>query len=106
VIIANIKICAMVAFNVFMNNRWFKGEIDMKDWEIEEIHRMYEFLRNYLNEAKKLIYELNHPTSINRICSICEKLNLENADYCCYCGSSLIITRIRQQDKSPVNATE
>jgi len=63
-------------------------------------------LRNYFDEAEKLIFELNHPTSIDKRCSICGKLNPENADYCCYCGSSLIITRMRQQDKSPVNATE
>ena len=63
-------------------------------------------LRNYFDEADKLITELNHPTSIDKRCSICEKLNPENADFCCYCGSSLGITRMRQNNESPSNATE
>lgn len=59
-----------------------------------------------LEQAKKYIKDLKSPTSINKKCYACGKLNIENADFCCYCGSSLIITRIRQQDKSPVNAPE
>ena len=61
---------------------------------------------NLLDESQSLIHELNHPSLLSKKCSVCGKLNIENADFCCYCGSSLIITRIRQQDKSPVNATE
>ena len=58
------------------------------------------------NRAKNLINELNHPIILNKQCSVCNKLNPENAEFCCYCGSSLIITRMRQSDKSPENATE
>lgn len=57
-------------------------------------------LRNYFDEAEKLIFELNHPTSLNKKCSLCNKLNPENAEYCAYCGSSLVITRMRQSDDS------
>jgi len=51
-----------------------------------------------VGKAKNLIHELNHPTNINKGCSVCNKLNPENAEYCCYCGSSLVITRMRQDD--------
>lgn len=79
--------------------------------------KIVEFARKYnyplpsdfsllLGKSTHLIKELNHPTSINKRCSVCNKLNPDNADYCCYCGSSVVITRIRQRDKSPENATE
>ena len=51
-----------------------------------------------LDRAEKLIYEKHNLTPINQTCSVCGKLNLENADFCCYCGSSMNITRMRQQD--------
>ena len=51
-----------------------------------------------LEETENLIHALNHHENINKSCSICGKLNLENAEFCCYCGSSLIITRVRQLD--------
>ncbi len=51
-------------------------------------------LRSYFDEAEKLITELNHPTLINKTCSVCGKLNPSNGDFCCYCGSSMIITHI------------
>ena len=47
-----------------------------------------------LKKSRQFLDELNHPTLTNKICSICEKLNPENAEYCCYCGSSLNITQI------------
>lgn len=58
-----------------------------------------------LKDARKILNEIYNPTNVNKKCSICNKLNPENADYCCYCGSSLVITRMRQSDKSPENAT-
>jgi len=60
-------------------------------------------LKNYLDETEKLITELNHPTSIDNKCSVCGKLNLENAEYCCYCGSSMIITQISPDVLQPKN---
>jgi len=51
-----------------------------------------------LDKSQNLINELNHPTSIDKYCSICDKYNPSNADFCCYCGSSLVITRVRQKD--------
>ena len=73
--------------------------------------KKYEFelpydIKPLLEQAYRYMHELKHPTVLNKYCSICNKLNPENADYCCYCGSSLVITRIRQSDKSPENATE
>ena len=63
-------------------------------------------LRIYFDEAEKLITELNHPTSIDKQCSVCDKMNVENAEFCAYCGTPFInITLMRQQDKSPDDAT-
>jgi hypothetical protein len=39
-------------------------------------------------------------------CSVCGGLNPPSAKYCGDCGSSFIITRMRQNDKSPEDATE
>ena len=39
-------------------------------------------------------------------CLICGRANPLSAKCCAYCGSSFVITRLRQQDKSPSNATE
>ena len=46
-------------------------------------------------DAQQILNQIDTPVSINKKCSICDKLNLENAEYCCYCGSSMIITRMR-----------
>ena len=43
---------------------------------------------------------------VPKICSICERANPMSAKCCAYCGSNFVITRIRQNDKSPSNATE
>lgn len=51
-----------------------------------------------LKQAKKLVHEINYPTSMTRYCSICDRLNPDDANVCAYCGTSLIITRVRQQD--------
>ena len=78
--------------------------------------KIVEFARKYnyplpsdfsllLGKSTSIIKELNHPTNISKSCSVCNRLNPENADYCCYCGSSLGITLMRQQDKSPDDAT-
>jgi len=59
-----------------------------------------------LQQAYRYMHELKHPTITNKSCSVCNNLNPENADFCCYCGTSLVITRIRQDNKSPANETE
>ena len=59
-----------------------------------------------LGKSQNLINELNNPTKIDKVCNVCNKLNPENAGFCCYCGSSLLITRMRQGNDSPDNATE
>lgn len=80
--------------------------IDIVNFSKEYNYPLPVNLKDSLDEADKLIIELNHPTVIDKRCSICRKLNQEDAEFCCYCGSSLIITRVRQGDKSPFNATE
>ncbi len=51
-------------------------------------------LEPLIEDAQKCVQELKHPTIINKSCSVCKKLNPETADFCCYCGSSLIIKSI------------
>ena len=51
-------------------------------------------IKPLLEQAQKYIHELKSPTKINKECSVCNKHNLENAEYCCYCGSSLVITHV------------
>ncbi len=96
---------------IFILNKKLLGVIKNIGIDIVNFANEYNYsipsnLRNYVDEAEKLMYELNHPTSISKKCSVCNKLNPENAEFCCYCGSSMVITRIRHSDKSPVNATE
>lgn len=62
-----------------------------------EIELPYE-IKPLLEQAHNYMYELKYPIAISKECSICKNLNPENADYCCYCGSSLVITRVRQKD--------
>jgi len=66
-----------------------------------------------LEQALVYIDELKNPKKISQPCPICNKLNPENADFCCYCGSSLNITQIspdllheNKNSKSPDNDTE
>jgi len=40
-------------------------------------------------EANTLINQIQPLASVNKKCSICNKLNPENAEYCCYCGTKL-----------------
>ena len=49
---------------------------------------------NLLGKAAELLEELSHPTVNNKSCNICNKLNPENAEYCCHCGSSMIISSL------------
>lgn len=58
-----------------------------------DIELPYE-IKPLLGQAYRYMHELKNPTNLNNECSICKKLNPENADYCCYCGSSLNITKI------------
>jgi len=60
-------------------------------------------LKNYLDETEKLMTELEYPTIINKKCFVCNKLNPDNADFCCYCGSSLIINQVSPDLLHPKN---
>jgi hypothetical protein len=61
-----------------------------------KIHPLFE-------EINLIISELKRPSVINKSCSVCTKLNPENAEYCCYCGSSLIIARVSPDLLRPKN---
>lgn len=45
-------------------------------------------------DVDSITKQIKSPTKIDKFCPICHKLNQENAEYCCYCGSSLIISQI------------
>ena len=60
-------------------------------------------IRPLLEQAYKYMHELKYPTGVNNECSVCNKLNPDNADYCCYCGSSLIISHISPDLLQPKN---
>lgn len=51
-----------------------------------------------LDKVENMLTEINYKIITSVLCPICGKLNPENAKYCAYCGSSLIITRIRHLD--------
>ena len=55
-------------------------------------------IKPLLEQSLVYIDELKSPKIINKSCSVCNKLNPSNADFCCYCGSSLCITRLRYKD--------
>lgn len=49
-----------------------------------------------IEEAKQYMNELDMPTSVNKPCSMCGKLNPENATFCTHCGTTLdVISRVR-----------
>lgn len=64
-------------------------------------------IESLLKQSLLYIDELKNPTNITERCTICNKLNPENAEFCAYCGTPFMdITRVRQRDKSPDDATE
>ena len=85
-----------------INNRLLDvlTEMAYKIIEYAEKHDLeipYE-MQPLIREARQLIHEQHHPKINNKSCSFCDKLNPEGAQFCAFCGTSLIITRVRQQD--------
>lgn len=69
----------------------------------------YDELSYLLERLKNIVNQINAERIITftKQCSICGKLNPEDAKYCAYCGTTLgVITRIRHDDKSPKDTTE
>ncbi len=64
-------------------------------------------LSSLVKKTNDILYKLDDKKYIGKLCSICGKLNPEDAKFCAYCGTTLgIITRFRHNDKSPENATK
>lgn len=49
---------------------------------------------NLTKDAQDILNQIDNPVLINKKCYLCQKINPANADYCCYCGSSLNITKV------------
>lgn len=63
-------------------------------------------LPNLLDDAYNIMDELCHPTIVIKPCSMCGKLNPEDATFCAYCGTTIdaIISTSpmrHDDDKSP-----
>lgn len=46
-------------------------------------------LQPLLEETQELINEIKHKTVIEKPCSMCGKLNPEDATFCAYCGTTI-----------------
>ena len=87
------------AINIQRLNQKLVDVLSQTGYELIQYARKHDIELPYkiaplLEQAQKYIKELKSPTSINKKCSVCKTFNPSNADFCCYCGSSLIIIHV------------
>ena len=71
-----------------------KTTLELIKYSKENNYELPYEVHSLLKDARKILNEIDNPTIINKKCSVCSKLNPSNAEYCCFCGSSMIITHV------------